>query len=218
MKALLDSLQRDLILFSHQARQPQETEAALAALDRVFATDRTIQQAIREESERRSLRQEEARLQEEIKRTSLKLLGLLADYEGAICETEQAIKDIERQLKGLTWLFVNGDQQSLLSLASRLALTHAPPSGPDWTPEQPLRLHRPPYPTEDLLRASLLFQRMNIQVRNGPETQAARKVHVHQETPVGQGETPVGERRLQSTTSRLSTALLDLDLDLNPDL
>ena len=79
-----------------------------------------------------------------------------------------------------------------------------------WRPEQPLGNHRPPYPTEDLMRCSLIFQRMNL-----------GKGH--------EAEKPTEETTMQKDISRGKGPTMDtpmmqdndfdlLGLDLNPDL
>lgn len=97
---------------------------------------------------------------------------------------------------------------SLLALSERIAVTSCPPVG--WTPDQPLRLHRPPYPTEDLMRASKLFAIMNAQQSPEPQArqEAAGTAHGHARSsaagPLHQ-DVPDGQPAF-------------LDLDLNPDL
>ena len=100
------------------------------------------------------------------------------------------------------------DIDAALALSQRLSLASAPPD--DWRPEQPLILHRPPYPTEDLMRCSRLFQLMNVGIIDG-----------HLSIPAE------AERSTKDTTMRSipsinkdqpAQELLLLDLDLNPDL
>lgn len=96
-----------------------------------------------------------------------------------------------------------------MASAQRLSLTEAPPSG--WKPEHPLILHRPPYPTEDLMRASLLFRIMNVGEREVQGTPARQFV-----SP-SEGEVdPSPQTRSHPQASDDQNMLLDLDL--NPDL
>ena len=72
----------------------------------------------------------------------------------------EAIK--EQKLKGPLKLndFDNLlDIEMLLALGSRVALSAGPPLG--WNANSPLYAHRPPFPTEDLMRCSTLFRVMN---------------------------------------------------------
>lgn len=204
---LLDSLQRDLILFSHQSRSLNDngTDEALAALDKVFEDDKRVQQALRDEQERKNLLLEEAKLKEECMRMHEKLITLLDEYEEEIEEGEHRQSQVENEIKILRSLSAC-EPDKLIALATRLALTTAPPDGSDWNAEMGLRMHRPPYPTEDLMRASLLFKRMNIKMQ--ADIQVAPELDVQTEVQ----ELP----KIASTASRLSTAILDLDL--NPDL
>lgn len=97
----------------------------------------------------------------------------------------------------------------LLAFAQQLALTSGPPVG--WTPDQPLGLHRPPYPTEDLMRASRLFQCQNI----APATSTNASPDPHREVE----EKLVHRLAMEEDSKHLHDHNeMILDLDLNPDL
>lgn len=96
--------------------------------------------------------------------------------------------------------------KTVLSAASSIAYTQGPPLG--WTAQAPLRLHRPPYPSEDLMRASLLFRKMNLQEKSVQELGSAA---------------PEAARHAQNGLMRQPVEALAqgfdiMDLDLNPDL
>lgn len=96
---------------------------------------------------------------------------------------------------------------SFIAFTERISLSTGPPDG--WTPGEPLYLHRPPYPTEDLLRASLLFQVMNDRASvNAIAVDAS--MHPEHKSAL--------EATLDETVGSHEPSLLDLDLDLNPDL
>jgi hypothetical protein len=99
--------------------------------------------------------------------------------------------------------------QVLLSAAQRISVSRTP--YPSWSLEKPLYLHKPPYPTEDLMRCSELFKKqackskpkdLSIIVNNSNEAQinpsvdSLRKSFRHHEADGNE----------------------ILDLDLNPDL
>ena len=90
----------------------------------------------------------------------------------------------------------------LLALGERLSLTQGPPEG--WHMDQPLILQRPPYPTEDLMRSSRLFQLMNV----GPTEHV-----VEEKSNITRGNRVKRERHTKTDEEPSF-----LDLDLNPDL
>jgi hypothetical protein len=104
------------------------------------------------------------------------------------------------------------DKQTVLRVAKQLSYTKGPSS--IWSPGQPLGNHRPPYPTEDLMRCSLLFQRMNLGKGHDaekPSADASQKPTQH----TGNGPS------ISSQQQMMSMAENDFDLlglDLNPDL
>lgn len=90
----------------------------------------------------------------------------------------------------------------LLALGERLSLTQGPPEG--WHMDQPLILQRPPYPTEDLMRSSRLFQLMNVGIT---ECAVEEKSDITKEDETERGK-----------HTRTDEEPSFLDLDLNPDL
>lgn len=96
-----------------------------------------------------------------------------------------------------------------------LAITTGAPA--DWNPSLPLLNNKPPYPTEDLIRRSALYQMMTQQqhpaapsASSQPAQSAAEQSA--QEIPEVKASAPVRGRRRAADKSKL------LDLDLNPDL
>lgn len=87
-------------------------------------------------------------------------------------------------------------------MAERISLITGPPDG--WQPDHPLILHRPPYPTEDLMRSSRLFQIMNAGVTT--------------ESNMDAPEMRERARKMSITRDDHDTEVAMLDLDLNPDL
>lgn len=90
-----------------------------------------------------------------------------------------------------------------------LSHTLGPPLG--WTPGASLRMSRPPYPTEDLMRSSLLFRKMNLKestmLVDGTDVLNS---DVQQVTSAS--------RRRSSIHDSTLTSFNIMDLDLNPDL
>lgn len=101
------------------------------------------------------------------------------------------------------------DVDVVMASAQRLSLTEAPPSG--WKPEHPLILHRPPYPTEDLMRASLLFRIMNV----GEKEERGTPAQQYALPSEGQAASSPQAKPLPQGSDDQSMLL---DLDLNPDL
>lgn len=141
---------------------------------------------------------EEVRKQEDI---------LIDEYFEAIISLKQEIKDDKHKLQKLKSIKENGiDLPAMTALAERLSLTCGPPD--DWRPDLPLVLHKPPYPTEDLMRGSLLFQTMNVQ-----------PAHPRGEV-ISADVTDKGEKTARKNIVNQDHAEngMLLDLDLNPDL
>lgn len=95
--------------------------------------------------------------------------------------------------------------------AFNLAITTGAPFG--WNPSVPLLNNRPPYPTEDLIRRSLLYQMMTQSVSEDVEKLPASEETVEFETAVPSA--PVRTRRKGAVNGDKSKLL---DLDLNPDI
>ncbi len=98
--------------------------------------------------------------------------------------------------------------------ASRLALTCSAPV--DWKPGTPLLPHRPPYPTEDLIRQSGLFALMTAKSKN----EADKPTEESNTEPIPTTATPSATTTAAASRRRKAggdKAKL-LDLDLNPDL
>ena len=93
-----------------------------------------------------------------------------------------------------------------------MALTCSAPRG--WKPGAPLLPHRPPYPTEDLIRQSALFSLMTAKAKakdaeaKGVEAQA-------EEVKIEQKTTAIAGRRGRKAGGDKAKLL---DLDLNPDM
>lgn len=105
------------------------------------------------------------------------------------------------------------DPESAILASMNLAMTSGAPEG--WTPDQQLVTNKPPYPTEDLIRRSALYQMMtqpsNVQSQNQP-TKTSENTPVPTETkPV---TAPVRGRRRGAAADKSKL----LDLDLNPDM
>jgi hypothetical protein len=95
-----------------------------------------------------------------------------------------------------------------------LAITTGAPVG--WTPDMPLITNKPPYPTEDLIRRSALYQMMthptSIQSQD-QSTKASEDISIlTQSKPV---TAPTRGRRRGAAAADKSKLL---DLDLNPDM
>jgi hypothetical protein len=100
-------------------------------------------------------------------------------------------------------------EDSVMRVASRLARTMGPPL--NWTAGAPLRGHHPPYPTEDLMRASLLFQKMNLAHKaEAMDISHTQQISANPAIPI------TNQRRSSGGPDTLNFDILDLDL--NPDL
>ena len=105
------------------------------------------------------------------------------------------------------------DPESALIASMNLAITTGAPVG--WTPDQPLITHKPPYPTEDLIRRSALYRMMTQPVATQSQDQSIKS----SENP---SEKTQSKPSAASTRGRRRGAAEDksklLDLDLNPDM
>ena len=121
----------------------------------------------------------------------------------ALEESKNSIFDVLFSL-----LIVIKDPESAILASMNLALTTGAPSG--WNP---LINHKPPYPTEDLIRRSALYQMMTQSV---PAEVAKESVEVKSENAAPySAAAPVRSRRRGAANVDKSKLL---DLDLNPDM
>lgn len=95
--------------------------------------------------------------------------------------------------------------------SKNLAVTTGAPKG--WTPAQPLMTNKPPYPTEDLIRRSSLYQMM-VQPSSVTASKSDEIVQTTKPESVIEAK-PVRSRRRGATAADKSKLL---DLDLNPDM
>lgn len=94
-----------------------------------------------------------------------------------------------------------------------LAVTTGAPAG--WTPDQPLVTNKPPYPTEDLIRRSALYQMMTCSTTTKPQDQSAKASEEISISKVSKpAVVPIRGRRRGTETDKSKL----LDLDLNPDM
>lgn len=119
---------------------------------------------------------------------------LQSDMERLEMENEQ----IRSKLSFLDSLS-NLDIHSLVDSAKRVALTCHAPSG--WDQSSPLWPYRPPYPTEDLIRASLLFSKMS----------GASEAGLKEENAIAQNIKELGS---QSVDQPFDHLIEDADADL----
>lgn len=100
-------------------------------------------------------------------------------------------------------------EENVLKSASMLAHTMGPPLG--WTAGASLRMNRPPYPTEDLMRSSFLFRKMNL-------NESAMVIDGTQK-PESDGQQAISGHPRRSSIHESHQLSFDImDLDLNPDL
>lgn len=94
-----------------------------------------------------------------------------------------------------------------------LAITTGAPKG--WTPAQPLLIHKPPYPTEDLIRRSALYQLMT-QSKPKPVEESINPIieDTVNKIPEMKTSAPIRTRRKGQVGDQSKL----LDLDLNPDM
>lgn len=103
------------------------------------------------------------------------------------------------------------DPESTILASMNLALTTGAPKG--WTPSQNLMTHKPPYPTEDLIRRSTLYQMMT-QSTTVSSVVLQESTKDAAPTEVKPAAAPVRSRRRGAATDKSKL----LDLDLNPDM
>ena len=149
---------------------------------------------------------------EELRERDLELANRLLQAQNlktnlkALEESKNSIFDVLFSL-----LIVIKDPESAILASMNLALTTGAPSG--WNPSQPLINHKPPYPTEDLIRRSALYQMMTQSV---PAEVAKDSVGVKSENAAPySAAAPVRSRRRGAANVDKSKLL---DLDLNPDM
>ena len=107
--------------------------------------------------------------------------------------------------------------QSAVLAATRISATLSAP--PNWQPGRPLNSHRPPYPTEDLMRQSSLFSLMTKKKSldvDRDEPSIVKPVEPVEPSITTTTTTSAPSRRRKGTTTQDKAKLLDLDL--NPDL
>ena len=107
-------------------------------------------------------------------------------------------------------IIVIKDPESAILASMNLSITTGAPKG--WTPAQPLLNNKPPYPTEDLIRRSALYQLMT-QSKPKPEAESTNPIiePTLKTTSETKPSIPIRSRR-KGDRSKL------LDLDLNPDM
>lgn len=108
-------------------------------------------------------------------------------------------------------LVVINDPESAILGSMNLAITTGAPVG--WTPSQPLINNKPPYPTEDLIRRSALYQMMTQSAPAEVENKAM-EMETEDLKPIA-STAPVRSRRRGAANGDKSKLL---DLDLNPDI
>lgn len=103
------------------------------------------------------------------------------------------------------------DPESAILGSMNLAITTGAPMG--WNPSQPLINNKPPYPTEDLIRRSALYQMMT---QSAPAELEKKSIELEDENmkPVAATAAPVRSRRRGAASG---DKLKLLDLDLNTD-
>ena len=92
-----------------------------------------------------------------------------------------------------------------------LSVTTGAPRG--WTPSQPLITHKPPYPTEDLIRRSALYQLMTMTQSSILAVNSQAPIESLSETK--NTAAPIIRSRRRGPAADKSKSL---DLDLNPDI
>lgn len=111
------------------------------------------------------------------------------------------------------FLVINDPEKALIA-SMNLAVTTGAPAG--WTPDQPLITNKPPYPTEDLIRRSALYQMMTQPTANQSHKQPTKSAEeaVLMPTESKPSAAPTRGRRRGAAADKSKL----LDLDLNPDM
>ncbi len=191
-------------------REAEEQQGALLALlDPIFAVDKELQEVLRRINETHALVERRAALAEEVRCAEARLEALAEETFDRIVAQRALVARERGALETLAFIGESGGVplEAVAALSEWLALTGGPP--PRWKVGDALHLHRPPYPTEDLMRASLLFQVMNAGVAPPAASPPMDDATAARHSPPPQQGAP--ERRTRKPAQML-------DLDLNPDL
>lgn len=138
----------------------EEVGKLLTLIDPIFNTDKILQDSLREWKDKCSnenLLQSTSDRNLEIDR---RLDELVEEFYLAILTSQKELQNQKDHLDMLLGMERNLPLNilELAQFTQRIAITSGPPKG--WTPEDPLFCNRPPYPTEDLMRRTLLFRDM----------------------------------------------------------
>lgn len=107
------------------------------------------------------------------------------------------------------------DPESALIASMNLAVTTGAPAG--WTPDQPLITNKPPYPTEDLIRRSVLYQMMTQPTANQSQEQPTKSSEEEVSIPTESKPVAAPTRGRRRGAAAADKSKL-LDLDLNPEM
>jgi hypothetical protein len=119
-------------------------------------------------------------------------------------------------------LIVIQNPEGAVRSACRLSLTCSAPRG--WKPGAPLLPHRPPYPTEDLIRQSGLFALMasktttKINTKTGAETETETQEMTEKEFESSKQQSQLKQQVPSKRRKTGADKAKLLDLDLNPDM
>lgn len=152
---VLKQLSQSLITVKRTGSAPSEDASVLDSLNLVMERIKTFKSQMEEcKSTNASFVKTKRDPSESIQ---LNYNELLSRIQGDLERIEMENENIKKRLE-LIKVWSNLDINSLIESAASLALTtHAPPG---WDQKSPIWPYRPPYPTEDLIRSSLLFSSM----------------------------------------------------------
>jgi hypothetical protein len=140
-------------------------------------------------------------LEEKITKTEKEIQDLIEREFSHLLQLEDQIKNLNSKITLYNSVKACGDVEKLLAFIQRTSPYFSCPMG--WKPGEPMGASKPPYPTEEMMRASGLFQR-SIKKQHLAKPDLSENALSFAKTNLPQGP--------EDPTEEL------IDLDLNPDL
>ena len=103
---------------------------------------------------------------------------------------------------------IEDPERTVLAAINLACTTSAPVS---WNPSKPLTTHKPPYPTEDLIRRSFLYSMMT-ETGTTTDNKAPTKAPAEEPKEAVESKSIATGRGRRRTTAAEKAKLLDLDI------
>ena len=140
-------------------------------------------------------------LGEKINALEREIQGIIEEKFSDLLKLDDQIKRVNSEIIFYNSIKTCGDIEKLLSFIQRASPFYSSPVG--WKPGESMGASKPPYPTEEMMRASRLFQRG---LKKKPQIGVERS----------EAAVPSDKRDLSRRMEEIGSELIDLDL--NPDL